>query len=453
MNHYDVIVVGAGPAGNAAAYDLARAGARVALLEKQFLPRHKTCGGGMPMTVAQVLALDEMRDLAPEAFVEADTRYMRHTFRFENAHLAPINPDQTVPNSQNDAQISHEAVPSPLALWMVHREVFDNALAQRAARAGAELLDGLAVKTLTVTPEGPLLVHAVRHRDVQNRENRDSKNHSENNGEYAFTEWAATANTIIGADGANGIVARSVGLRRERSLAIAIEAEVPHYWGTGHPDLRPDVCHLEYGCVRNGYAWVFPKANHLNVGAGVFRPRRDGGRGDISVRDELHLAILNYLKMLGVPQKVEDLVFHAHPLPTWNGLDTLQTRDNRVLLAGDAAGLINPLFGDGILHALKSGKLAAKCILEGRNADYTRAIGAEFCANFDAALKLSKIFYQFPGFIYKHGVTRPGATRQTVRLLSGELQFNDVTGRVLRVLRKAMLTDRTVNPQEVETLK
>ena len=49
--------------------------------------------------------------------------------------------------------------------------------------------------------------------------------------------WEATADTVIGADGANGIVARSVGLRRERSLAIAIEAEVPHVWGTGHEDL------------------------------------------------------------------------------------------------------------------------------------------------------------------------------------------------------------------------
>lgn len=441
MNHYDVIVVGAGPAGNAAAYDLACAGARVALLEKQVLPRHKTCGGGMPMTVAQVLALGEMRDLAPEAFVEADTRYMRHTFRFENAHLAPINPDQPVPTSPKDAESLPETGASPLALWMVHRSVFDNALAQRAAKAGAELLDGLAVKTLTATPEGPLLVHAERRRN------------SDTGGECELRDWTATADTIIGADGANGIVARAFGLRHERSLAIAIEAEVPHRWGDGHPDLRPDVCHLEYGSVRNGYAWVFPKATHLNVGAGVFRPRREGERGDGSVRDELHKAILDYLRMLGVPQKAEELEFHAHPLPIWNGLDTLQTRDNRVLLAGDAAGLINPLFGDGILHALKSGKIAAKCILESRNIDYTRAIGAEFRANFDAALKISKIFYQFPGFIYKHGVTRPGATRQAVRLLSGDLQFNNVTSRILRVLRKAMLTDRTVNLQDIKEME
>ena len=92
MKEYDVIVVGAGPSGCSAAYTLAKAGAKVALLEKQKLPRHKTCGGGMPMTVAQTLQLDEMRDLVPEAFLEADVRYMRHTWNFGDPILSAMNP-------------------------------------------------------------------------------------------------------------------------------------------------------------------------------------------------------------------------------------------------------------------------------------------------------------------------------------------------------------------------
>jgi geranylgeranyl reductase family protein len=433
IQHYDVVVVGAGPAGNAAAYDLARAGARVALLEKQTLPRHKTCGGGMPLTVGQVLQLEELRDLAPDAFVEADTRFMRHTFRFADPHFAPINPPINPDETQAAADLKGPDAPNrpPLALWMVRRSVFDNALAQRAAGAGAELRDGLAVKTLETDGSGPVRLRA------------------EGRGEGAHTVWEATADTVLGADGANGVVALACGLRRERSLAIAIEAEVPHRWGDGHADLRPDVCHLEYGAVRSGYAWVFPKADHLNVGAGVFRPRREGGRGDTGVRDELRAAILDYLAMLGVPKSEGDLTFYAHPLPLWNGLDRLQTRDNRVLLAGDAAGLINPIFGDGILHALKSGQIAARCILDGRQAGYTQAIGAEFKANFDAALKLSKIFYGWPGFVYKHGVKRPGASMQAVRLLSGDLRFDNAMGRIMRVLRKAMLSDRNVNARNL----
>jgi geranylgeranyl reductase family protein len=412
MRHYDVIVVGAGPAGNAAAFALAQAGAKTALIEKQTLPRHKTCGGGMPMVVSQVLALEEVRDLAPEAFVEADTRFMRHTWNFGDAYLAPMNPV--------DPDASEEEESRRLSLWMVRRSVFDHALAQRAARAGAELRDALPVRSIELSRNGPVRVRA---------EGKDGA-------------WEATADTVLGADGANGVTARAVGLRRDRTLAIAIEAEVPHRWGDGHPDLRPDVCHLEYGAVKRGYAWVFPKADHLNVGAGVFRPRRADGRGDSTVRDELHKAILDYLALLGVPRRPDELTYHAHPLPIWNGLDTLQTRDNRVLLAGDAAGLINPFFGDGILHALKSGQIAARCILDGNTAGYTDAIDAEFRANFDAALKLAKFFYQWPGFCYKHGVKRPGATRTATRLLCGDALFNDIAGRVMRRIREAMKADR-----------
>ncbi len=403
MAHYDAIVVGAGPAGNAAAYDLARGGARVALVEKQALPRHKTCGGGMPMVVAQVLGLDSLRDLAPDAFLEADTHFMRHTWKFGEPVLAPMNPDK--------------ADPRRLSLWMVRRSVFDNALAQRAASAGAELRDGLAVKSVTLTRGEPARVVA----------------------EGKHGRWDATADTVIGADGANGSVSRSVGLRRERALAIAIEAEVPHTWGDGHPDLRPDVCHLEYGAVERGYAWVFPKGDHLNVGAGVFRPRDAAGRGDSGIAAELRKAILEYLDLLRIPRREADLVFHAHPLPIWNGLDRLQTRDNRVLLAGDSAGLINPFFGDGILHALKSGQIAASCILGDTRSEYTRAIGREFKANFDAALQLARFFYQWPRFCYQYGVRQPGATRTATRLLCGDAMFNDISRRVLRRLRKAMV--------------
>lgn len=403
---YDLIIIGAGPTGAAAAEAAARAGMKVALLEKHTIPRHKTCGGGMPMVVGEVLA-----DFAPGAVVEADVRYMRHTWKFGDPVLAPINP----PDADRE-----------LSLWMVQRSLFDNALAQRAVRAGAELRDGLAVRTIVCDKSG-VTVRA-----------------STGGNDGAFV---ATARHVIGADGANGIAAKAADLRKNRALAIAMEVEHPHTWGEGHPDLRPEVAHLEYGAVASGYAWVFPKGEHLNVGAGVFRPRKPGSRGDPQVRDELQKAIFSYLKMLGVPYSAESMRFHAHPLPLWNGKERLHTRDGRILLCGDAAGLVNPFFGDGILHAIKSGLIAVECLVQEVPQEYTRRIHAEFAANFDAALKLARLFYAWAGFIYHHGLKRPGATRTAAQLLCGDALFTDVAGGYIRRIRRAMLGRLTPDPQ------
>ncbi len=408
MLSYDVIVVGAGPAGASAAHDAAAAGMRVLLLEKHPLPRHKTCGGGMPMTVGE-----ELRGLAPEAFVESEVRFMRHTWEFDDPYLATINPSPEEPE---------------ITLWMVQRSVFDNALAQRAAAAGADLRDGLAVRSVE-NNDGAVTVRAAGQ---------------------AGAELVARAPQLIGADGANGVCARAAGLRRSRMLAIALEVEHPYHWGNGHADLRRDVIHLEYGAIRRGYAWIFPKADHLNVGAGVFRPRSAEGRGDPSVRDELQRAIFGYLDSLGVPYSPNQMCFHAHPLPIWNGKERVSTRDGGILLVGDAAGLINPLFGDGILHAVRSGRLAAQCVAEGAAREYTRRLHAEFAPNFDAALKLAKAFYQWTGFIYKHGVMRPGATRSAARLLAGQARFADAGKRALKLLRQSMGVGRLpeVEPED-----
>lgn len=397
MVNYDVIVCGAGPSGAMAAAEAARAGLKVALLEKQTLPRHKTCGGGMPMVMQQFLA-----DLAPDAFVEANVTTMRHTWNFGDSHLASVN----LPDTER-----------PISLWMVQRSVFDNALAQRAVKFGAELRDGVAVRSLAVEPDGVV----VRAQGIK-----------------GGSEFVAKARTVIGADGANGITAKVAGLRKDPAIAIAMEVEHPHDWGTGHPDLRPDVIHLEYGAVPRGYAWVFPKGDHLNVGAGLFRPNRKDARGDHSIRSELQKTILAYLDALQVPYDPDQLRFHGHPLPTWNGKEQLNTRDGRILLVGDAAGLINPLFGDGILHAVKSGAIAAQCLAEDASKDYTRRIHAEFAANFDAALNLSRFFYQWTDLCYKYGVKYERGTYYAAKLLCGELEFTNMFGRAMNRLKKSM---------------
>lgn len=398
MQNYDVVVCGAGPSGAMAAAEAARAGLKVALLEKQILPRHKTCGGGMPMVMQNIL-----QDLAPEAFVESEVTHMRHTWNFADSYLAPINP----PGSGE-----------PLSLWMVQRSIFDQALAQRAALAGAELRDGLAVRSLEVEPDGV----KIRAEGVK-----------------TGSEFAAKARYVIGADGANGVSVKSTNLRRDRAIALAMEVEHPHQWGDGHPELRPDVAHLEYGAVKKGYGWIFPKADHLNIGAGLFRPDQKDARGDRTIRAELQKTIFDYMDALGLKYDRDQLRFHAHPLPTWSGKERLH--EGRILLVGDAAGLINPLFGDGILHAVKSGMIAAQCLSEDAAAEYTDRIHAEFAANFDAALNLARVFYQWTGVCYKYGVKYERATRIATQLLCGDLLFTDTVGRAMRRLKRSVGTN------------
>ena len=382
-NEYDVIICGAGPAGACAGYEAARAGLRTLIIERRTLPRYKTFGGGVPLTVG-----NDLPNLVPEAFVEATVTHLRHTWDFADAHLAEINPDPNEP---------------PMSLWMVQRSVFDNALTERAALAGCDVRDGLTVKTVEVDGETHVRITTT-----------DGDSY--------------TASHVIGADGANGIVARMAELRKTRLLAIALEAEIPHEWGTGHETLRPEVAHLEYA-VKQGYGWVFPKAGHLSVGAGMFGRRSAEGRGEAS-KEELTRWILGYLEALGVPRRREEIEFHGYPLPIWGGAEPVEAWNGRVLLVGDAAGLVNPLFGDGISYACRSGALAGKTLAENRGAHWSHVLQAEFGASHDASLTIAKFFYQFPGVCYKMGVKSPRGTRTAARLIGGDLSFESVLERL-----------------------
>jgi geranylgeranyl reductase family protein len=395
MSNYDLIVCGAGPAGTVAAAEAARAGLKVALLEKQFLPRHKTCGGGMPMTMQEFLW-----DLAPEAFVESQVNYMRHTWNFGDEHLGLVNP----PGYER------------LSLWMVQRPIFDHALADRAARAGAAVRDGLAVRSLDVQADGVV----VQAQEVK-----------------TGASWTGKARYVIGADGANGVVAKATKLRQNRAIAVALEVELPYDWQNPapHPDLRPEVAHLEYGVIKRGYGWVFPKADHLNIGMGLFRPDQQDARKDPTVRAELQGAIFAYMDALGLVYDREAIRFHGHPLPTWSGRETLH--EGRILLVGDAAGLINPLFGDGLLHAVKSGKIAADAISQDAADSYTQRIHREFGADFDAALQLARVFYNWTHTCYKYGVKYEKGTRLAAQLLCGELHFTEMAGRAMQRFKRA----------------
>jgi len=402
---YDLVVVGAGPAGATAAAVAARGGLRVALLEKQPLPRHKPCGGGMPVPVRQ-----ELLDLAPEAVVDTRVRAMRHSWRFGRAVEAPIDPPGTAPEQSR-------------GLLMVQRPRFDHALARQAQAAGAELLEGHACVGLERSPAGVTV--QLRRRAVAGQ---------------SAAAGQLEADAVIGADGAAGGVAAAVGLRPNPRIALALELEVPHRWDPADPLLRPDLLHLEYGALRCGYGWVFPKADHLNIGAGLFHGRQRDVRRDPSARPRIRAAIEAYAAAVGVaPERLRGLRGHAHPLPFWDGPEPLHSADGRVLLVGDAAGLINPLFGDGLFHAIRSGRLAAEALLAGRPTSHTARVHALLADDFEAARRLARLFYGLPGLTFRYGIAQPRATPLAVRLLGGELAFRGLGRRSLRRIASGLL--------------
>ena len=235
-------------------------------------------------------------------------------------------------------------------------------------------------------------------------------------------------------------MAAAVGLRRSPRIALALELEVPHRWDSADPLLRPDLLHLEYGALRRGYAWVFPKADHLNIGAGLFHGRQRDVRRDPSARVRIRAAIEAYAAAIGVaPERLRGLRGHAHPLPFWDGPEPLHSADGRVLLVGDAAGLINPLFGDGLFHAIRSGRLAAEALLAGQPTSHTARVHGLLADDFEAARRLARLFYGLPGLTYRYGIARPRATPLAVRLLGGELNFRGLGRRSLRRIASGLL--------------
>lgn len=294
---YDAIVAGAGPAGSTAARLLAREGASVLLLDRQRFPRDKPCGGGVTVRAASVQDID----LTP--VVERTVYGARFSLRLGKAFERRFR--------------------SPLA-YMTQRRRLDAMLSERAAEAGADLHDGEAVREIDVSGQaGPR---------VTVRTESDSYR----------------ARLLIGADGANGIAGRSLGLRTEFEDAVALEGNIPYADGLSE-NWREYVA-LDLGGLAGGYGWVFPKGEHLNVGVGAWK------YAAFTLRPKLAEFVRRYgFKMSEMTN------IRGHHLPVRAPGSRIAA--GPVALAGDAAGLVDPLSGEGIHMAFASGRLAASSAL------------------------------------------------------------------------------------------
>lgn len=208
---YDVAVVGAGPAGSTAAFHLARAGLRVALVEREALPRYKTCGGGL---VARAL------DWLPTPVTAVTDRVCHEV-------VVGLLPRRLTFRCRRDRPL----------VTMTMRAPLDRLLAETAAAAGARLMEACPVTGLD--PDGA----GVR---------------------LATPAGGLRATFVVAADGVTGPVSRAAGwdARRHAVPALELEAEVDDATLARFAD----AARFDFGLPARGYAWVFPKARHLSVG-------------------------------------------------------------------------------------------------------------------------------------------------------------------------------------------
>lgn len=342
--YYDAVVVGMGPAGAVAACAMSQAGLSVLGLERHPFPRDKVCGGGLSARVDHLLEPDYKR------VVEQTIHGVQFTYRGADPFLLTSA--------------------SPIA-YMVRRDRFDQFLAENARAAGTCLREGEEAQAFVPMADG-----------IEVCTNR---------GRYR-------GRVVIGADGANSRVASQLFPVRKQGRRPSLESEID----IGSQPLYPgkDTVLIDLGATHQGYAWVFPKSERLSVGVAEFRGRLTNPRRIFQrfVANDERLATFD------VPQPC------GHPLPLYQvagGPVPGGLVNHRAMLVGDAGHLVDPLFGEGIYYALRSGQMAADSVLgmlRDRRvplAAYKDAVYRELYPEFRVASRLARIVYTFPRLCHR----------------------------------------------------
>jgi geranylgeranyl reductase family protein len=352
VEDFDVVVVGAGPAGSSAARAAAAAGARVALLDRAEFPRYKTCGGGL---IGPALA---HLPGAPPA--RADIRRASFTLRGGKPLAQSV-----------DGSLIQTTARSELDSW----------LAGAAAAAGADVRTPCAVLKVAEEPDQVLVTTDA--------------------GELR-------ARVVVGADGTSGRVSRLVGVALSRvDLGLELELEA----GARAAEWA-DRIHLDWGAIPGSYGWVFPKGDSLTVGVIAAKGR------PAETRD--YLASL--VSQLGLDRQ---RVLHDSGHLTRCRTPSSPLGAGRILLAGDAAGLLEPWTREGISFAVRSGELAgatAAAHLDGDplQAAYADAVAVDLAPEMAAGERCLRAFERRPGAFHRLiGGTDLG-WRQFARLVRGE---------------------------------
>ncbi|ANW21484.1 geranylgeranyl reductase family protein [Streptomyces clavuligerus] len=384
---WDVVVVGAGPAGASAAYAAAVAGRQVLLLEKAELPRYKTCGGGI---------IGPTRDSLPPGF-DLPLRDRVHAVTFT------LN-----------GRLSRTRRSRKMLFGLVNRPEFDAQLVEHAQKAGAVLRTGVTVSR--VEQHGP----AVPDRRTVAVVTSDGE--------------TVLARAVVGADGSASRIGAHVGVKLDQ-VDLGLEAEIPVPEPVAE-DWAGRVL-IDWGPMPGSYGWVFPKGRTLTVG--VISARGEGAATKRYLED--------FIARLGLAG-FEPAISSGH-LTRCRSDDSPLSR-GRVLVCGDAAGLLEPWTREGISFALRSGRLAGEWavrISEAHDAvdarrqalNYAFAIKSGLGVEMGVGRRLLTVFERRPGVVHAALTSFRPAWRAFTDITRGSTTLAGIV-RTSAVARRALET-------------
>lgn len=313
----EVIVVGAGPAGSTAAKFLAEKGVNVVLIDKEVFPRDKPCGGGLPLRALQRYPYIKDSDII-ESYSYGGCGYTAKLTKVEVQKDEPL-------------------------IAMVLRKKFDAGLVKFAIDCGADFIGGKAVKDITVKPES-----------VEIKLNDGTLIESK---------------VVIGSDGYSSTIAKKTGLRPKKEyIAVCVCEEIPlnkEIIEQFFTEKRLVHFHTRFQGI-NGYGWLFPKEQHINIGIGEYPTKGKTTQKKRPIKENYN-QYFNFLKEQKlIPEFLKIGNLRGGVVPLW---PLKKTYSDRVILCGDAAGLVNPVTAEGIYYAMASGELAANTIVKALEVD------------------------------------------------------------------------------------
>ncbi len=304
---FDVAVIGAGPAGSTASRYLAKQGLKVCIIDKDTFPRSKPCGGGF----AQAL-LDDFPYVKKRA-----NEFLKGIARLGILHS---------PNR-------HIALSGKVEMALTLRTDFDNVLFESALEQGAVPYVGSRAKHITIN-SGSSQVELADGNSIK-------------------------ACMIVGADGVSSMVARESGLLRrwpKSKITACRVAEVPARQDEIIDRYTEDLHYHFFASFGGlpGYGWIFPKHETINIGLGIVGVHARG-------LPRVFEAFVRYLKSENLLMENADLSSVRGALVPTGG-PAKETISRGCLIAGDAAGMVDPLTGGGIAYAMRAGRHASKAI-------------------------------------------------------------------------------------------